>query len=146
MEPKDFTNTRKIIVDYLNALPRLNKMRDGVRTSNDVDEWIAACDSWQSKVNNAFWEDTQDINSRDNCRLCDFDFVYKAAFANRTLKARYYGPDNRLLNETAIALNVTQGTVSVQFDNKALPEAFGVHTFDTTAFKYYLPSEAESTP
>ena len=72
---RSFTNSKAALVIYDADDPRRLALCNAI---SDAPDPMKACDVWEAaekealeKLQQAFWEDTKDINSREICRLAD---------------------------------------------------------------------------
>lgn len=77
-----FHNTRAALVEFDAGAPARAAAWDRIgQASSDADVWAAdgADKAALCKVQEAFYEDTNHINSRDNCMRCDLQFMRRMA-------------------------------------------------------------------
>jgi hypothetical protein len=62
-------NTRRAVAEYDANLPALDKMLWDAQSDAEVIAWKDASRLAKEKVKEAFYQDTKDRNSRENCHL-----------------------------------------------------------------------------
>lgn len=82
MTQRTFEHTRKALEHYDFTAPTRAMSWDYVECADDVMACEAADKEALDLVREAFYLDTHDINSKDNCMRVDIDFMRKMAGAN----------------------------------------------------------------
>jgi len=68
-------HTRKALAEYDRTQHVRDWLCDRVSTDQDVKDWQAACNAAIAEVQEAFYQDTKDRNSRDHCKYADITWM-----------------------------------------------------------------------
>ncbi len=78
-EKRSFANTRAALIEYDAMAAHRDHLFNTVESNADVAAWEQVCLDDLNDVREAFWHDTKDINSRDNCMRVELEFMRKCA-------------------------------------------------------------------
>ena len=72
-----FPKTKEALVEYEAGLPKREKMFADAGSDEEIAVWQAAEAEAHRKVGLAFFEDTQEYNSKENCLLASIEYLRK---------------------------------------------------------------------
>lgn len=81
MKMRTFDNTRKALIEFDAGAAERQRLWDSIESNQDVEAAVAADNAAKNKVREAFYEDTKDINSKENCMCVEVDFMRRLASA-----------------------------------------------------------------
>lgn len=75
----DWTRTRAALAEYDRGQAGRDAQLEAVATEDDEQSWQDAVEAARDLVRLAFWEDTKDLNSQENCLITGIDFIRRCA-------------------------------------------------------------------
>lgn len=82
MSKRTFENTRKALVEFDEMAAQRAHAWTTIETNDEVEACAAADTAALNKVREAYYLDTKDINSRENCMRVDLEFMRKMVERN----------------------------------------------------------------